>query len=114
MDRSSSVPEMSLFHISVEKPVYDSFFEDKVQRVYSTVQNWQNSYGGPASVTDAVMDNSGVLSLTFNREIVYPQVLVDDFDASFEEQVPDMIVTAEIEAAIKRDFGIIMSTFDAF
>ena len=66
---------------------------------YGTVDNFLRSYGGPVSGNpnddSQKLEESGEIKVSFSREIKFPRDLLLQFDLTYQEQVPELMLTEE-------------------
>jgi hypothetical protein len=51
---------------------------------YGTAENYLRCYGGVVEASETSMTDGGELTISFNRDIVYPRELLSAFDLSYK------------------------------
>lgn len=68
---------------------YDNIYDDYMAEL-KTVDNYVELYGGPVTSTKPKMDAFGKLTFSFSRPISYPAELLEGYDSTYKEKVPEL------------------------
>ena len=63
------------------------------------------AFGGPVDFPEPKADSFGHLSIIFSRPIVFPTILVTEYDKSYVAEIPDLKPTEEELSEIREQFA---------
>ena len=83
--------------------------------VYGTTENYLRSYGGPVEVenqSEQKLGDSGEISISFGRDIVYPRELISKYDPSYQESVPKLELSDGDKQDIQSKYEELLQAYD--
>lgn len=83
-----------------EQDIIDSFL-----RSYGTEENFLRAFGGRVDFPEPKADSVGHLSIIFSRPVVFPTILVAEYDKNYVAEIPDLKPTEEELAEIREHFA---------
>ena len=78
----------------------DKFLED-----YDTIENYQRVFGGQIEFKEPKIDTQGHLSISFSRPVLFPTVLMAEYDDSYKRQIPELKPTEKELEEIRENYA---------
>lgn len=82
---------------------------------YGSTENYLRSYGGLVEVenqSEQQLGDSGEISISFGRDIVYPRELIIKYDPTYQESVPKLELSDGDKQDIQSKYEELLKAFD--
>ena len=76
----SSITALPTGYNTGEPLTYDELRDMFLTQSYGTEDNYQRSYGGEVEDSGSKVSSRGILTITFNRDIVFPRELLAEYE----------------------------------
>ena len=76
----SSITTLPTGYNTGEPLTYDELRDMFLTQSYGTEDNYQRSYGGEVEDSGSKVSSRGILTITFNRDIVFPRELLAEYE----------------------------------